>query len=58
MTGVEPGDLVFYFGSEWTVHTVTGKVAVLRQHDDPEATGSTINVALDQIQVFRKAADR
>lgn len=54
----EPGDLVIYFGSEWTVHQVADGVAVLRKHGDLEAKGATLRASLDRIRPFVKAADR
>lgn len=54
----EPGDLVIYFGSEWTVHTVEDHTALLRKHDDPDATGTTVRVGRYGIRPLVKAADR
>jgi len=58
-TVAEQGDLVFYFGSEWTVHEVKDGIALLRKHDDPELTDTNFKVSVTAIGApFRKAADR
>lgn len=52
----EPGDLVYYFSTEWTVQSVEGRVALVSRHNDPD---NTIKVPLAAISPpFTKAADR
>lgn len=53
----EPGDIVFWFLSEWVVHEVTDGLAVLRKPNDPELTEGTVqrNVPVDTLDVFVKA---
>lgn len=45
----EPGDLVMYFRSEWTVHSVDGDVALLRKHNDPDLKGVTLKAYVKDI---------
>lgn len=56
----EPGDLVFYFGSEWTVHSVDeNAVALLRKHNDSDLTGNTLKVHVANISPpWAKARER
>jgi hypothetical protein len=56
---LDPGDLVMYAASEWTVHVVDEfGYAILRKHDDVEATGTTLKVDRYSVPPFKKAADR
>lgn len=56
----EPGDLVIYFGSEWTVHSVDEDgVALLRQHNDPDLKGTTVKAHVRRISPpSAKASER
>lgn len=57
----EPGDLVIYLSSEWTVHSVDGDVALLRQHNDPDLKGTTVKAHLRRLSspsLWAKAKDR
>lgn len=50
MYGVaEPGDLVIYFGSEWTVHEVKHGLATLRSHWDTDAKDTTFKVSVSAL---------
>jgi uncharacterized protein YfaT (DUF1175 family) len=53
----EPGDIVFWFYSEWIVHSVTNGLAVLRKPNDPDLTeGNAVRwVPLNKLDVWKKA---
>lgn len=55
---VEQGDLVIWYGSEWTVHEVVEGEALLRRHYDTSLSETTVKVAVTLLEPFVKAADR